>query len=382
MKFSNIFGLAAAAPAVLGSPAASNNPPKGEVGAVFAMTNENPANKIVAFSRNANGILTQSGIYLTGGIGQGVDFDTQGGLTLNHDNSFLYAVNPADDLITVFSVKGSKLCKVQTIYGGDQPLSITLSKNGYAYSLAGSVANNGIFGFKVDDKSGKLTPLTNKTIPLSSPISVPGDVVFAPDGRSLVVTNKVGSTLDVFAVDENGHASDGPMTTIASSGIRPFAATFNNGSFLYVIESGLPAMKNAALSTYRLNGGSAPSLTALTKAERNDQTDGCWVVVTPDEKYAYTANFVSSTISSYKLAEDGTASLIKGDEAMPGGKDGNPVDLVLSRDGKFLYNLLRGTGAIAAWEIQGDGSLKQVGELFGKGKGIPVNYGASGLAGY
>ncbi|KAH6890285.1 hypothetical protein B0T10DRAFT_596411 [Thelonectria olida] len=384
MKPFSLFSLALA-----GATAASPNglskkctPLKGEVGAVFAMTNVAADNKVIAFSRNANGVLAQVGAYSTGGRGQGVDFDTQGGLRLNADHSFLYAVSPANDLVTVFSVKGSCLCRVQTIYGGDQPLSISLSKNGYAYVLTGSVASTGILGFKIDENDGTLSPLTNETIPLSSPIGVPGVVVFAPDGRSLVVTNKVGSTLDVFAVGEDGHASSGPMTTIASSGVRPFAATFNNGSILYVVESGLPSLKNSALSTYRLNNGNAPSLTALTKSERNEQTDSCWVIVTPDEMYAYTANFVSGSISSYRLAANGTASLIDGAAALPGGKDSQPVDLALSSDGNYLYNLLRGAGAVAGYKIQSDGSLKLVGELFGKNQGLPAFDGASGLAAF
>ncbi|CEJ92807.1 hypothetical protein VHEMI08437 [[Torrubiella] hemipterigena] len=368
------------ASSVLTAPAESNTP-HDEAGAVFALTNVAADNKVIAFSRSASGVLTQVGEYSTGGRGQGVDFDTQGGLQLDQSNKFLYAVNPTDDLVTVFCVDGSKLSKVQTIYAGDQPLSIALSKNGYAYVMDGSVASTGIFGFKVNPIDGTLSPITNQTIALSTPIGVPGDVTFSPDGHTLVVTNKVGSTLDVFSVDDLGHASAAPITTIASSGVRPFAATFHN-DFLYVIESGLPSLKNAALSTYRLNGGQAPSLTAITKAERNEQTDGCWVVVTKDGKYAYTANFVSGSISSYALSADGSAKLINGQAALPGGQGSQPVDLVLSHDGRYLYNLLRGSGAVAGFEIQGDGSLKQVGDLAGKGMGLPAADGASGLAGY
>jgi len=74
--------------------------------------------------------------------------------------------------------------------------------------------------------------------------------------------------------------------------------------------------------------------------------------------------------------------LINGAAALPGGKDSQPVDLVLSSDGKYLFNLLRGAGAVAGYKIQADGSLKQVGEVVGKGKGLPAMDGASGLAGY
>ncbi|OAA76534.1 WD40/YVTN repeat-like-containing domain protein [Akanthomyces lecanii RCEF 1005] len=383
MKFSIIAPLLAGGALAAPTTDSNSNSHPSAAGAVFAMTNVASANQIVAFSRSSSGELTPAGTYATGGRGQGVDFDTQGGLQLSADRKFLYAVNPADDKVSVFGVHGANLTLIQTVYAGDQPLGIALSpKTGYAYVLDGSVASTGIFGFKVDGGDGKLQPLTNATIPLSTPIGVPGDVVFSPDGRALVVTNKVGSTLDVFAVDAaSGHASPTPMTTIASSGVRPFAAAFFK-DFLYVIESGLPSLKNAALSTYRFNGGAAPSLTAITKAERNDQTDGCWVVVTPDGKWAYTANFVSGSISSYGLDGNGTATLMNGAAALPGGEGSQPVDLVLSSDGRYLYNLLRGSGAVAGYEIQQDGSLKQIGGLVGKGMGLPAMDGASGLAGY
>lgn len=98
----------------------------------------------------------------------------------------------------------------------------------------------------------------------------------------------------------------------------------------------------------------------------------------------YTANFASGSISSYGLdgGDNGTATLLNGTAALPGGKGSQPVDLVLSSDGRYLYNLLRGNGAVTGYEIQQDGSLKQVGGLVGKGMGLPAMDGASGLAGY
>lgn len=206
MKFSIVAPFLASG--ALAAPAtdsnSSNNNHPSAAGAVFAMTNVACANQIVAFSRSSSGELSAAGTYATGGRGQGVDFDTQGGLQLSADHKYLYGVNPADDKVSVFCVHGANLTLVQTVYAGDQPLSIALSpKTGYAYVLDGSVASTGILGFKVDGRDGTLQPLTNA----STPIRVPGDVVFSPDGRALVVTNKVGSTLDVFAVDAaSGHA--------------------------------------------------------------------------------------------------------------------------------------------------------------------------------
>ncbi|EHK46992.1 hypothetical protein TRIATDRAFT_46394 [Trichoderma atroviride IMI 206040] len=378
MKFSTLasIGLTGIS-TVLAAP--SNVDTRTTNGAVFALTNA-VNNAVIAFNRNADGTLTKTGEYPTGGHGQGVDFDSQGGLQLSADHKFLYAVNPASDEVTVYAVNGSSLKKIQSIYAGDQPLSITLSNNGFAYAMDGSVASTGIFGFKVNQKTGILSPITNSTIATSTPIGVPGTVTFSPDGRTLIVTNKVGSTIDQYAVAANGDAV--LETTYASTGLRPFGAIFGKSNTLYVVESGLPAFGNAGLSTYHLNKADTnPLLKPVTKSEKNQQTDGCWVIVTPDEKFAFTASFITNAISSYKVAANGTATLIKEVAASPG-EGTEPVDLALSADGQYLYNLQRGGGAISGWKIQADGSLKTLSNSFGAGQGIPVGDGASGLAAY
>ena len=361
--------------AIMGTSAASLRQRTDAVGAVFAMTNT-VQNEIIAFDRLSDGKLAQTGKYWTKGAGIGVDFDTQGGLTLSPDHRFLYAANPASDDISVFAVSGSKLDLIQTVYGGDQPLSITISKNGLLYVLDGSVAGNGVTGFKIQT-NGSLQPIPNSFRSLSSPIAVPGVVQFSPDGKFIVVTHKVGSNLDVFAVGDDDLLS-GPVT-IASSGPRPFAATFGTDGTLFVIESGLPSFGNAAVSSYSLDSSSG-ALTAITKSAKNFQTDGCWILLTPDQRFAYTANFVSGTIASFDVAANGTVSLLEATAGTPG-VNSNPTDLALSGDGKYIYDLLRGTGGVNAWAIQDNGSLADLG-IFGVGGGLPVNNGASGLAAY
>ena len=122
------------------------------------------------------------------------------------------------------------------------------------------------------------------------------------------------------------------------------------------------------------------ALQPVTKSAKNQQTDGCWIVLSKDNKYAYTANFLSGTVSSYSVGSGGSATLINGVAANQGNKS-EPVDLALSSDGKFLYNLLRGYGSITAHAIENDGSLNRIG-MYGQGQGLPANNGASGLAVY
>ena len=348
-------------------------------GAVFAMTNRAGHNEVIAFSRDSDGVLTETGRYPTRGHGIGVDFDAQGGLILSSDHRYLYACNPGSDDVTVFEVNGSSLRFLQKIDAGDQPLSLTIFGR-LLYVMDGSVASTQITGFTIG-ADGLLAPLPNSTKALSSPIAVPGEVLFSPNGKLLVVTQKVastiGPTIDVFQIDENGLPSD-PIPN-PSFGMRPFAEAFRKDGTLFVVESGLPVMHNAGVSSYTVDerGG---TLSVITGSAKNDQTDGCWIVITNDQQYAYTANFVSGTISSYKLLADGRAVLLDGAAAFQGTMS-QPTDLGFSADTHYLYNLLRGTGGISAFRVEENGSLTSLG-LFGFGGGLPVANGASGLAAY
>lgn len=351
----------------------------GSPGAVFAMTNRSGNNEVIAFNRAPDGVLAQTGRFSTRGNGIGVDFDTQGGLRLSPDNRYLYACNPGSDDVTVFAVNGSSLTFLQKVYAGDQPLSLTMFGN-LLYVLDGSVASTQITGF-TRASNGLLTPLANSTKPLSSPVAVPGEVSFSPDGKILAVTQKVastiGQTLDVFTIDASGLPSDAIPNQ--SFGTRPFAEAFTANGRLLVVESGLPVLTNTAVSSYSVNttGG---TLAAITGSAQNGQTDGCWIVITNDQQYVYTANFVSGTLSSYRLNTNGSVTLIDGAAASQG-LSSQPTDLGFSADTRFLYNLLRGTGAISAFRVEGNGSLTALG-VFGAGGGLPVADGASGLAAY
>ena len=349
-------------------------------GAVFAMTNVTAGNRIVAYRRAAGGALTRVDSVPTRGNGIGVDLDTTGSLVLSGDRRFLYAVNAGSDDVTVFAVNGTNLSFLQKVDAGDQPNSLTLHRD-LLYVLNGSVAGNGIRGFRVA-ADGRLTPLPNSFRLLSSPIAVPGQVQFSPDGRVLLVTHKTTNVLlrpqnaiDAFTVGSDGRASATPRRN-ASHGLRPFSLAFREDGRLVVVEAFNAAPGKSAVSSYRLSPGGR--LSVVSGSVDNGQTDACWVVVTKDGRHAYTSNFGSGTISSYRFGAGGELRLLDGRTAFTGALS-QPVDLALSADGRFLYLLLRGTGGVAAFRINDDGSLRSLGTEVG---GLPVADGASGLAAF
>ncbi len=357
-----------------------DNSPAGPGGAVFAMSNATAGNMIVAYHRALDGTLTRVHSVRTRGLGIGVDTDTQGPLQLSSDHRFLYAVNPGSDDISVFAVDGTRLRFFQKVYAGDQPLAITLHGN-LLYVLNGSVAGNGIRGFTVAH-DGTLTAIPNSFRDLSSRIAVPGTVQFSPDGRVILVTHKTTNVLlnpqnviDGFTIGADGLASAKPVAN-ESFGIRPFSLAFRDKDKLVVVESFNALDNRSAASSYQTFPDARTSV--ISSSIPNGQTDVCWVVVSKDQQYAFTANFGSGTVSSYRFANSGALTLIKGQAASFGAMS-QPVDLAQSNDGRFLYQLLRGVGGVAAMRIGGDGSLTSLGITVG---GLPVNDGISGLAAY
>ncbi len=113
--------------------------------------------------------MTRVGSIRTRGRGIGTDLDTQGGLRLTRDHRILYAVNAGSDNVSVFSVRGVRLTFLQKVYAGDEPNSLALCRN-LLYVLDGSVAGNGIRGFRVAS-NGTLTRLWHSFRLLSSPIA-------------------------------------------------------------------------------------------------------------------------------------------------------------------------------------------------------------------
>ncbi|MBC7778629.1 MAG: beta-propeller fold lactonase family protein [Proteobacteria bacterium] len=354
--------------------------PVGRGGAVFAMTNATADNRIVAYLRGEDGHLDRVHSVSTRGLGIGVDLDTQGAVRLSRDRRFLFAVNAGSDSVSVFDVFGTRLRFNQQVDAGDQPVALALSGR-LLYVLNGSVAGNGIRGFVVRP-GGRLAELPNSFRALSSRIAVPGGIEFSPDGGVILVAHKTTNVLqtpqnviDGFAIGSDGYASSLPVAN-ESVGIRPFSLAFRNDGKLIVVEAFNALDNRSAASSY--DSFSDATIKPISRSIPNFQTDSCWVEVSHDQRYAFVANFGSGTISSYRFDASGALTLIDGAAAFLGDMS-QPVDFAQSGDGRFLYLLLRGTGAVAALRIQDGGRLRLLSIVDG---GLPVADGASGLAAY
>ena len=80
----------------------------------------------------------------------------------------------------------------------------------------------------------------------------------------------------------------------------------------------------------------------LGPTERNGRSDTCWFVLTDNQKFGFVTNFQSGDISSFRVAPDGTLSLLNPIAAVIGI---GASDQALSGDSRYLYarNAIQGT---------------------------------------
>jgi len=318
-------------------------------GAVYALTNRPSGNAVAMYARSADGSLSSSGTFSTGGIGAGSSLGSQGALALSDDGRWLFAVNAGSNDISAFQVKPSGLSLTSRIAsGGRQPISLTVH-GGLVYVLN---AGGNISGFTVAS-DGALAPVAGSTRSLSASGVGPAQVSFSPNGDWLVVTEKATSKIDLYAVGPDGVAS-APVTS-ASAGGTPFGFAFGHRDELFVSEAA------GSASSYVIDGNGA--LTVASGTVLTHQGAPCWAVVTTNGKFGYTANAQGGSISGFAIAPDGTIGLIDADgrTAVVGG--GN-IDLALSGNSRYLYEL-NGNRSISGFRIEADGHLAAVGNVGG-----------------
>ena len=339
-----ITGPAAATAARLAASAAAAD---GAPGAVYTLMNLTSGNAVAIFARAADGTLTAAGTVATGGTGTGSGLGSQGAVVLSADGRWLFAVNAGSYDVSIFRVSPAGLALTSRIpSGGVQPVSSTVHGN-LLYVLNGGGSGN-IAGFALDANGGAAA-IPGSSRALSGSAVGPAQVAFSRDGRSLVVTEKNTNSIDVYAVGPDGSAT-GP-TTYASAGGTPFGFAFGLRDELLVSEAAGTA------SSYLL--GSGGSLTVVSGAVSTQQGAPCWLVVTQNGRFAYTANAHSGTISGFAVGTDGALSLLDAGGATAVVGPGN-IDLAVSANSRYLYQL-RSSGPITALRVENDGHLTTLG---------------------
>jgi 6-phosphogluconolactonase (cycloisomerase 2 family) len=303
----------------------------------------------------------------TGGTGVGHGLENQGALTLSSDRRFVYVVNPGSNDVTVFHLTDTKVeLTDRAPSGGTLPVSVA-EWNGTVYVLnrndsSGPGTGPTIQGFQVST-SGKLSAIAGSTMTLHSADTNAAQIAISPDGFWIVVTEHGSNQVDVIPLQPN-HLPGTPRTA-SSAGSGPFGFAFNDAARLYVSEAG------GTTSAYDLD--SEGNLHILSGAVSTQQRTTCWLAITPDTNLVYVSNTLSSSLSSYRIAPDGTLTKLISVAATTAGL---PIDLIVDEDGNFL-SVLTTDGSIETFRIDAtSGALTSIQTI----SGLPV--GANGLTGW
>jgi hypothetical protein len=369
------FGTAAVAAAALfaAAPAASAASParsggRGAGAPVFVQSDNTAANTVVAYHRAGDGTLSRSGVYGTGGRGGMLDgsqvdhLASQGSLAYDQSHQLLYAVNAGSDTVTVFSVHGDRLQRLQDIAsGGAFPVSIAF--HGAQVYVLNALDGGSVQGFARIGDHLVSVPSWHRKLgldPSATPqfTHTPGQVAFTPDGSALVVTTKAAAnTIDVFPLGRLG-APAAPVVTSTQDAV-PFGFVFDRAGRLQVAEAGPNAVATFVLARddRLIQVGAVPT----------GQTATCWVVATGDRLYA--SNAGSASLSDYRVTARALTPL--GDTAT---NDGT-VDAAASSDGRYVYAQTGAAGTLDEFRVGAGGSLTAIGSVT-----VPGAVGGEGIA--
>lgn len=344
-------------------------------GAVFVMTNNIDKNEVIAYRRANDGTLQESGRFPTGGRGSGGNNDpleSQGSLILSQDHSLLFAVNAGSGSISVFRVHGSGLSLVDKVTsGGSEPNALAQHGNlVYVVNVGGS---SNVVGFTLDH--GTLKQIPNSTRFLSTNNSGAGGLAFSPDGRFLVVVERLTNLIDLFTVQ--GDSTLSPIVENPSAGPGAFSVSFASNGAALVSETGPSGVVNgSAISSYEVAGNG--TLTPISTSVPTLGAANCWNVVTPDGGFVYTSNAGSSTISGFAIANTGVLTALPGTVVGTNPEGSVNLDIAVSADGKFIYTLNSVAGAVGIFAVQKDWTLLNVGFA----SGVSPLSGFNGIAAF
>jgi len=229
-----------------------------------------------------------------------------------------------------------------------------------------NTGDRSLVGFRLGDAGIEPVDGARAELPVESD---PAQVGFAPDGSTLVVTDRGTDSIVLFPVDAQGRLGEPSMQP--SSGPTPYGFAFASDGTLLVTEAFGAEKGKAAASSYRLDGGTA---TPVSRSVGNGRSEICWAVVTNDDRYVFTTNFADGAVSRYSIGSDGSITL---DDPVAGkAVEGQPGlrDEALTADGSFLYALDADAGRIFGWSVGSGGSLTAVGSW----EGVPAT--VAGLA--
>jgi len=183
-------------------------------------------------------------------------------------------------------------------------------------------------------------------------------VLINSTGANLVGTRVASSLIDSFGIGADGRLTPASGSPFPAQGPGPFGSEFRptNPTQLFVSNAHGSANEGSVSAFSVAQDGTLSSIGASPFADF--QTAPCWVEISHNGRILFTVNTASSSISSYRIAADGSMKLI-GSTALRDGTGLGPFDARLSPNGRTLWVVDHGADAVSGLVVRG-GRLREL----------------------
>jgi len=343
---------------------------------VFVMTNDNAKNEILTYQRSFNGQFILADRAATGGRGSGGETDplqSQGSLTISGDHTLLFAVNAASGSVSSFHIlDGIPVLVDKEPSDGAFPIAVTEHNDTvYVLNAGGSGA---IVAFKADG-FGRLHEIQNSSAFLTGTNSGASSISVSPNGKWLIVIEKASNSIDVFPIHGDGTLGTVVANKSVTAGV--FATVFTPGGQLIVSENQPSSgTDTSSISSYTINANG--TLTAISQSIPTFGNGNCWNAITPNGKWVFVDNSATSSVAGFSISSAGALSPIADTVVSTLPEGSTNLDMAISADGKYLFNVLSGAGQIGVFTINAGGTVNQLGSI----EGLPQTVGFNGIAAF
>ncbi|MBC8154382.1 MAG: hypothetical protein H7Z72_15875 [Bacteroidetes bacterium] len=351
-----------------------HNDPSGYTGFLYTSNNASTGNGIIALGRNNDGSLVElpGSPYATGGNGDAADgdFDTQWALRLVGD--YLLAVNaggnPTNGSISVFKVNRNDGSLTQVDQNPSTPAMDNMDSRGIrAASIAVSTSGSSTWVVVANQHS-------NPHFEMAPPVAV-GTVQASPLRNLAVFTfNQTTGLLQfgsIGATYDSGQFGGSTTVEFNASGTKLVTSTWGV-THIMAPDADLTLQKPGRLYVYSFAGGTLTQTGLFEEAGVSGNIGFSW---SPNGQYIYLSNFNlhSSKEDNSLTVHDGTTAA-KIQNFATGGRNDEGCWTLVSRDNKKLYVVSFGENIVSVFDIGADNKLSKSlnPNFFARQGGIPT----------
>ncbi len=363
-------------------------------GAVYAMSNNLKQNSIISYVRNSKDQFVFLAEFRTGGRGGILDTGdnvnpliSQNSIIVTPNKRFLLAVNAGSNSVTVFRIlKNFRLRRVFIAKVlGRGPMAIAINRRGTLVYVASADADGkftspadsqgALTGFWMNRRTGRLYRIRNSLRKLPTR---PGDVVFAPDGRSVIVASnnpfspqlpKTSEAVLSYRVLRGGVLSRRPVSAVSST--RPGMPANRNPPAIiglavvrvrgvqYVVVPEIRGDQTGSVSTFRLQRDGrliGVDIDVLTgSAIDSGERAACWIVFNRKKDTFFVTNTATDTVSTFSFRR-GRSTLVNATSASGQSSLRGAIDLAISPDDKFVFVHGGVEGEVGVFRVRNGGA--------------------------